>query len=420
MASRPMTISERILARAAKTPSVRAGEYVEAEADTIVMCDLAWLLAGPPINRLGAKILHPERVIVAFDHKVPADSTASAEMHRLWRAFCAEHGIEKLHDVGDHGISHVLSVERGYARPGTLQVNIDSHANTCGAVGCFAIALGMDIISDMVLGWNWYVVPESVRVHLSGTLPAGVMVRDVAQHVITDLGDDVGNGRAIEFVGPLVDVMGMSERMTLCNWSRKIQAVAGLINPDRATIDYVSSRTTETFEPLCSEDGATYVEERHYDVSALEPLVAAPPDPTNTKPLAEVAGTTIHQAFVGSCAGGSLEDLRTVASVLNGRRVHPGVRMIASPGSQAIWRRAQEEGVLTTLADAGCIVTASTCGACIGGMGALGDGEVCVSTSTENFPGRMGSLGSLVYLASPLTVAASAVSGKLTDARTLS
>jgi len=313
----------------------------------------------------------------------------------------------------------VLSVERGYARPGTLQVSIDSHANTCGAVGCFAIALGMDIISDMVLGWNWHAVPESVRVHLTGTLPAGVMVRDVAQHVVTDLGDELGNGRAIEFVGPLVDRMRLGERMTLCNWSRKIQAVAGLINPDRMTIDYVRGRATVPFVPLLSDAGAAYVEERSYDVGSLEPLVAAPPDPTNTKPLAEVAGTPIQQAFVGSCAGGSLDDLRTVAAVLAGRSVHPGVRMIASPGSQEIWRRAQEEGLLTTLAEAGCIVTASTCGACIGGMGALGDGEVCVSTSTENFPGRMGSPKSLVYLASPLTVAASAVSGELTDSRSL-
>jgi 3-isopropylmalate/(R)-2-methylmalate dehydratase large subunit len=416
----PKTISEKILARAAKAPSVSAGEYVKAEADTIVMCDLAWLLAGPPINQLGARILDPDRVIVAFDHKVPADNSASAEMHRLWREFCAEQGIEKLHDVGDHGISHVLSIERGYARPGTLQVNIDSHANTCGAVGCFAIALGMDIISDMVLGWNWYVVPESVRVHLSGTLARGVMVRDVAQHVVTDLGDEVGNGRALEFVGPLVDQMRLADRMTLCNWSRKIQAVAGLINPDESTLAYVRGRTDQPLRPLLSDEGASYAEERHYDVDSIEPLVAAPPDPTNTKLLAEVSGTTIHQAFVGSCAGGSLDDLRTVAGVLAGRRVHPGVRMIASPGSQEIWRRAQEEGILTTLSEAGCVVTASTCGACIGGMGALGDGEVCVSTSTENFLGRMGTPGSLVYLASPLTVAASAVSGSLADSRTLS
>ena len=415
-----MTIAEKILARAAGMEAVAPGDYIKAEADTIVMCDLAWLLAGPPIAELDARVLNPDKVIVAFDHKVPADNTASAEMHRNWREFCAEHGIEKLHDVGDHGISHVLSVERGYARPGTLQVSIDSHANTCGAVGCFAIAIGMDIISDMVLGWNWYSVPESILVELDGELREGTMVRDVAQHVVDQVGDQLGNGRVVEFVGPAVERMSISERMTLCNWSRKIQAVAGLVNPDRKTVEYVAARTEEPFEPLVSDPDAEYAARFAVDVSALEPLVAAPPDPTNTRSLAAVSGTPIQQAFIGSCAGGSLEDLRVAASVLDGRRVHPGVRMIASPGSQRIWEEADREGIIATLSRAGCVVTASTCGACIGGMGALGDGEVCVSTSTENFPGRMGAPGSLVYLASPLTVAASAVAGELTDSRELS
>ena len=414
-----MTITEKILARAAGADAVRPGEYVKAAADTVVMCDLGWLLCGPPIAELGARVLDPDKVIVAFDHKVPADNTASAEMHRNWREFCAEHGIEKLHDVGDHGISHVLSVERGYARPGTLQVSVDSHANTCGAVGCLAIPLGLDIISDMVLGWNWYSVPESIQVHLDGEMRAGTMVRDVAQHFVATVGDEIGNGRAVEFVGPAVERMSIAERMTLCNWSRKIQAVAGLVNPDRKTVDYVAARTAEPFEALCSDPDAEYAARFAIDVSALEPLVAAPPDPTNTQTLAAVSGTPIQQAFIGSCAGGSLEDLRVAATVLDGRHVHPGVRMIASPGSQRIWEEADREGIVATLARAGCVVTASTCGACIGGMGALGDGEVCVSTSTENFPGRMGAAGSLVYLASPLTVAASAVAGELIDSREL-
>lgn len=413
------TIAEKILARAAGLASVSPGEYIKARADTIVICDLGWSMAGPPIAELGVKVVDPERVIVVFDHKVPADNASNAELHRLWREFCKFHGIEHLHDVGNHGISHVISVERGYARPGTLQANIDTHANTCGAVGCFAIALGMDIVSDMVLGWNWYRVPESVRVHLSGKLPPGVMIRDVAQHVVSDLGESVGSGRVIEFVGPLVDQMSLDNRMTLCNWSRKIEAVSGMINPDAMTIDHVRSRTTVPFEPLCSDPGARYAEERAYDVSGLEPLVAAPPAVTNTKRLSEVSGTIIHQAFLGSCAGGHISDLRAAASVLRGRKVHGDVRMVVSPATQEIWNQAQQEGLWTIFMDAGVVVTSATCGACFGGMGALAKGEVCVSTSTENFPGRMGSLQSQVYLASPLTVAASAVAGKLTDAREL-
>jgi len=413
------TIAEKILARAAGLPSVRPGGYIKARADTIVICDLGWQLVGPPIAELNAKIVEPERVIVAFDHKVPAENKSAAELHRTWREFCRHHGIARLHDVGDHGVSHVLSVERGYARPGTLQVNVDTHANTCGAVGCFAVALGMDLVSDMVLGWNWYRVPESVRVHLSGMVRPGVMIRDVAQHVMSDIGDEVGAGRVIEFVGPLIATMDLDERMTLCNWSRKIEAVTGLINPDDTTIRYVSSRTTEPFEPLCSDPDARYAQEYAYDISSVEPLVAAPPNPTNTKPLSQVAGTPIHQAFLGSCAGGRISDLRAAASVLRGRKIHPGVRMIASPASQEIWRQAEREGLWSILAEAGVLITASTCGACYGGMGTLADGEICISTSTENFPGRMGSLQSQVYLASPLTVAASAIAGKLIDAREL-
>ncbi len=417
--TRTMTISEKILARASGARSVRAGEFVEAAADTLVLCDLAWSLAGPPIAELGARVREPDRVVVVFDHKAPAENTASAELHNRWRGFCAEHGIVHLHDIGDHGISHVISVERGYARPGTLQVNVDSHANTCGAVGCFATALGMDIVSDLLLGWNWYSVPESIRVRLEGELQPGVMVRDVAQLVMADLGEDLGLGRAIEFEGPFVERMPLGDRMTLCNWSRKVQAVAGVIAPTPEIVRYVAARTSEPFEPAFSDEEADWVETRSYDVGSMEPVVAAPPDPLDTRPLDAVAGTPIQQAFLGSCAGGSLDDIRAAAALLAGRRVHGDVRMIVSPGSQRIWREASEEGLLATLTEAGCLVTASTCGACIGGMGSLGAGEVCVSTSTENFAGRMGSPESSVYLGSPATVAASAIRGRLTDPRRL-
>jgi 3-isopropylmalate/(R)-2-methylmalate dehydratase large subunit len=414
-----MTISEKILARAAGLDSVMAGDTIEARADTLIFCDLAWLLAGPPIRELGAKVVDPDRVVVVFDHKVPADNTASAELHRNWREFCAEQGITRIYDVGEQGISHVISVEHGYARPGTLQVNIDSHANTCGAVGCFAVALGMDIVSDMVLGRNWHVVPETIRVNLEGELPDGVMVRDLAQRVMTDLGDELGLGRAIEFVGPVVERMPLGDRMTLCNWSRKVQAVAGVMAPSPAIFDYVRRRTTESFEPVFSDDDAAWIESRDYRVDATEPLVAAPSDPLNTQTLEAAGEVAIQQAFIGSCAGGSLEDIRVAAEILSGRKVHGDVRMIVSPGSEEVSRRADGEGLLSILRDAGCVVTASTCGACIGGMGALAAGEVCISTSTENFKGRMGSRDSSVYLGSPRTVAASALRGRLTDPRSI-
>jgi 3-isopropylmalate/(R)-2-methylmalate dehydratase large subunit len=413
-----MTIAEKILARASGRDVVSPGEYVWARADSAVVCDLGWTLVGPPIADLGAKVVEPERVVVTFDHTVPAETQSAAELHQKWRAFCAEHGIEHLHDVGDQGISHVLSVQMGYARPGTLQVSVDTHANTCGAVGCFATAMGMDIVADLVLGMNWYAVPESVRVHLHGELAPGVMMRDVAQRVMSDLGTEVGSGRVIELVGPFVDTSSIPALMTLCNWTRKIEAVAGIVNPVQSTIDYVRSRTSVPFEALVSDPGARYVDERSYDVAEIEPMVAAPPDPLNLRTLAELTGTRVDRAFLGSCAGGSIEDLRAAASVLRGRRVHSGVRMVASPGSHETWRQASEEGLLDALVDAGVTVTEPTCGACFGGADRLADGEVCISTSTENFAGRMGSEHASVYLASPLTVAASALAGRIVGADT--
>jgi 3-isopropylmalate/(R)-2-methylmalate dehydratase large subunit len=415
-----MTIAEKILARAAGLDSVRSGEYVTARADTIVMCDLAWFLAGPAIEDLGVKVVEPDRVMVAFDHKVPAETVEAATLHKRWRAFCAEHRITHIHDIGDHGISHVVSVERGYARPGTLQANIDTHANTCGAVGCFAVALGRDIVADLVLGQNWYQVPETIRVHLSGELAPGVMVRDVAQHVIGEIGQDGAAGLVMEFVGPLVDAMTIEERMTLCNWSRKVEAVTGIVNPDQRAIDYVHARTDAPFAPLLSDPEAWYRAEYSFDAGAIGPLVAAPPAPVNTKTVSALQGKRVHQAFVGSCAGGHLEDIRAAADMLRGRKVHRDVRMIVTPASQAIWRQAEREGLWALLSEAGALVTSSTCGACYGGIsGVLAPGEVCISTSTENFAGRMGSLEAEVLLASPLTVAASAITGVVTDPRAM-
>jgi homoaconitase/3-isopropylmalate dehydratase large subunit len=412
-----MTISEKILARAAGRESVRPGEYVMARADTAVICDLGWSLVGPPVAELGVPVVEPERVVVTFDHTVPTPTAAAAGLHQKWRDFCTQHGIDRIHDVDDPGISHVLSIQKGYARPGTLQVSVDTHANTCGAVGCFATAMGMDIVSDLVIGVNWYAVPESIRVHLAGRLQPGVMMRDVAQRVMSDLGTELGSGRVIELVGPFVDEASLPSLMTLCNWTRKVQAVAGIVNPTESTVAYVRERTDVPFEPLRSDPDAEYVAERHFDVSAMEPLVAAPPDPLNTRTLADVVGTRIQQAFLGSCAGGSIEDFRAAASILAGRHVHPEVRMVAAPGSTETWHQAQSEGLLDTLTSAGVVVTGSMCGACYGGAELLSAGQVCVSTSTENFAGRMGSESSSIYLASPLTVAASAVAGRIVGAR---
>lgn len=419
IAKRPMTISEKILARAAGLSVVRPGDYVSARADTVVICDLGWPSIGPLFESLETPVVEPDRVVITFDHTTPAENEYSANLHQTWRRFCTAHGISRVHDVGDQGISHVLAIEKGYARPGTLLVNVDTHANTCGAVGCFAMAMGTDLVSDLAVGWNWYTVPESIQVHLDGHLPPGVTVRDVAQHVMSDIGQDLGSGRAIEFVGPFVEAATISQLMMLCNWSRKTEAVVGIVNPTAAVLEYTGSRTNVPFDPVFSDEDAEYFARRRYDVAEIEPLVAAPGDPLDTRPLSAVSGTAINQAFLGSCAGGSIDDFRAAAAILQGKHIAAGVRMIASPGSQEVWRRAEEEGLLRVLTDAGALVTGSTCGACYGGSGVLADGEVCISTSTENFQGRMGSTAASIFLASAATVAASALRGTIADAREL-
>lgn len=413
------TITEKILARASGRRHAEAGEYLTARADTVVICDLGWPSIGPLFESLDTPVVEPERLVVTFDHTAPAETEYAADLHRTWREFCRRHGITRVHDIGDQGISHVLCVQKGYARPGTLLINVDTHANTCGAVGCLSMAMGTDIVSDLAVGWNWYVVPQSVQIELTGRLRPGVTMRDVAQRVMGDIGQDLGSGTALEFVGSFVEQASVPQLMTLCNWSRKTEAVAGIVNPSAGTLEYVRSRTHQPFDAVRSDPDAHYIARRAYDVGATEPVVAAPGDPLDTRSLADVAGTRIHQAFLGSCAGGSIEDFRAAASVLRGRHVAPGVRMIASPGSQETWRVAEAEGLLRDLTEAGVLVTASTCGACYGGAGVLSGGEVCISTSTENFQGRMGSLSASIYLGSALTVAASAIAGEIADPREL-
>lgn len=419
MMRRHMTLPEKLLARAASRDHVRPGEFVRARADSVVLCDLAWSLVGPAIAELGASVVGPERVLVTFDHKVPADSAAIASLHRNWREFCAKHRIEALYDIGRQGVSHVLSVEDGHALPGTLQVNVDTHANTCGAVGCFAIALGVDVLSDLVLGWNWHRVPETILVELKGELQRGVTARDVAQTVMAAIGADQGAGRAVEFRGSFIDRLEMSGRMVLCNWTRKIEAVTGVIAADAVTAEYVAKRARRNFQSLSADSNAQYAINRRFDVGCVEPVVALPPSPLDVHPVSAIAGRPVQQAVIGSCAGGHLEDLRLAASLLRGRRVASGTRLIISPATRSIWTAAANEGLLGVFVEAGAIVTDATCGACFGGTGVLADGETCISSSTENMAGRMGSDAAEILLASPLTVAASAIAGAVADPRGL-
>jgi homoaconitate hydratase family protein len=413
------TLTEKIFARAAQR-DVEVGEVVRIEADWCSLVDLGWYMVIPVFEELDVKPHFPDRITVHLDHKAPAENLQSAKLHSSWRTWCAENGVEHLHDVSrGGGISHQVLVEAGYAAPGRFLVHQDSHANTCGAMGCFAVALGVDLATDMVLGWNWHRVPPTIRIRLVGNRPSWLTALDIAHNICGDLGPIGALGAVIEFAGPVVDVMSIDDRLTICNRSRRIEAVSAVINPDQRTLEYVTPRAIGAFEVLTSDADCSYLQDLSYDVASMEPVVACPPtEDRDTKTVAEVAGRRVHQAFVGSCAGGRLDDIRTAAAIVKGRQVAPGVRFIVTPASHAIWVQAAAEGLWETLSGAGAIVTPSTCGLCYGGLnGILDDGELCIANSTENTVGRMGSREAEIFLGSTATVAASAVAGEIVDPR---
>jgi 3-isopropylmalate/(R)-2-methylmalate dehydratase large subunit len=414
------TIAEKIFSKKAGKP-VTPGEIVEVEADLVIFVDLGWHMFRKGWDQLvEPKVKYPDRVAVVFDHKVPADTQVTAELHQKWRAFCEEQGISKLGDIGDQGISHQWVVEKTYAQPGMLVVNQDAHANTTGGIGCFATPTGFDVVMDLILGYNTYRVPETIRVSLTGDFPAGVMARDLMHKVARDIEQDGAIDKVIEFQGPAVQKMAIDTRMTLCNMTRKVEAMAGIVAADLITERYFSDRGIRDIELVSSDDDAQYVRELEYDISNIELSVSPPPNPARSIALTEVEGLRIDQAFVGSCAGGRLEDLEAAANVVAGRKIRSGVRFIVSPATQEIYRAASAKGILDQLVQAGATVVAASCATCFGGLnGVLADGEVCIANSTENHPGRMGSTEADIYLASAAVVAASAVAGEISDPREL-
>jgi 3-isopropylmalate/(R)-2-methylmalate dehydratase large subunit len=413
-----LTIAEKIFSEKAGR-RVRAGEVVTAEADLVCFVDLGLHMFRKGWDQLGLeRVKNPDRIAVVFDHKVPADTPHTAALHQQWRRWCAEQGITRLGDLGDQGISHQWVVDQGYARPGMLIINQDSHANTTGGIGCFATPIGFDIVMDLAVGYNWYTVPPTIRVRVDGEFPLGAMARDLIHRVNADLGTDGAIDQCIEFQGPAIDRLPLDERMTLCNLSRKVEAVAGICASDDVTAEFYEARGHGPIDQLHSDPDAVYAQDLFYDLAAIDLSVSPPPNPSLSAPLEDLAGTAIQQGFIGSCAGGRLEDLRAAAAVLRGRRITPGVRLIIGPASQDIYRRASAEGTLDVLTQAGALVVAGSCATCYGGLNGLLDaGEVCIANSTENHPGRMGSTEADIYLASAAIVAASALEGRIADPR---
>ncbi|RLI07755.1 3-isopropylmalate dehydratase large subunit [Candidatus Bathyarchaeota archaeon] len=416
-----MTISEKILARASGRMEVRAGEIVKAEVDLAMMPDLTAILAFKAMREMGREqVWDREKVVLVMDHVAPASTLNAAIVHRDIRRIVEEQGIEHFYDVNS-GVCHQVLAEKGHVKPGMLVVGADSHTCTHGAFGAFATGVGStDMGAALATGKLWFKVPETIRVVVEGALPRLVAPKDVILRVIGEIGADGATYNAVEFAGDAVEAMGIPGRMTLCNMAIEMGGKTGIVEPDEKTSAYLRKRTAAPFEAVRSDDDARYKAVLHIDVSDLEPQIACPDKVDNVKPVSEVAGTPIDQVFIGSCTNGRMEDLEVAATILKGRRVHPGVRLLVVPASREVYLEALDAGLLRVFAEAGALVCNPSCGACFGGhIGILAPGEACLSTSNRNFKGRQGSPEAEVYLASPATAAASAVAGAITDPREL-
>ena len=423
-----MNITEKIIARASKRNSVSPGDVVFADVDKLMIHDVS----GPGVIKVFEEwskkgiqlenVWDPDRVWISEDHFVPSADRISAENITKLTRWAEKYGIKKhfKYGLGQYGICHTLSHEEALVLPGEFYVGGDSHTNTTGALGALAVGLGhTDIAYAMMHGRIWLKVPDTILFNLIGSIPEHIMAKDIILKIISDIGTDGANYKAMEFGGNAVSKMSMEERLTLTNMTTEAGAKNGIIEPDSITDEYIRQRTSEPYKPIVGDDDRHYVDEYTYEIEKLEPIVAKPYSPQNAAVARELQGVEINKAYIGSCTGAKLQDLRSAAQILRGKKVK--IRTEVLPAAQSIYMKAMKEGLIDIFMQAGAVVGPPTCGACCGAhMGVLGKDEVCVSTTNRNFPGRMGHVESQTYLASPLVVAASAIKGKITDPRDVS
>ncbi|MGQ9679152.1 MAG: 3-isopropylmalate dehydratase large subunit [Candidatus Bathyarchaeia archaeon] len=414
-----MTISEKILAGASGRDSVRPGEIVKAKVDLAMMPDLTTILSFKAMREMGVeKVWDNEKVVIFLDHVAPASSLQSATVHRDIRRIVSEQKIKHFYDV-DSGVCHQVLSERGHVAPGMLIVGADSHTCTHGAMGAFATGIGStDMGAVLATGRLWFKVPETICIGVEGSLQHNVLPKDLILKIIGLIGADGATYKALEFSGETIRRMNISGRMTLCNMAIEMGGKTGIVEADEETIAFLKSLGVKVAKPVRSDPNASYERVIRLNAGELEPQVACPHKVDNVKPVEKVAGVKIDQVFIGSCTNGRYEDLEVAASILHNRRIHPSVRLIIVPASKDIYLNALKNGIIETLMQAGALVSNPSCGACFGGhIGILAAGEVGLSTSNRNFKGRQGSPEAEVYLSSPATAAASAITGVITDPR---
>jgi 3-isopropylmalate/(R)-2-methylmalate dehydratase large subunit len=417
-----MTIAEKILAAHAGVPAVRPGELHFATLDLVMGTDVTTALSAEVFAQMGAeRVFDPDKIALVNDHFVPAKDIAAATLAQTMRRFAERYSIRHYFELGRSGICHTIVPDEGLVVPGDLVVGADSHTCTYGAVGAFATGIGStDMAAAWALGETWFRIPETIQVIVRGRLSEWVGGKDLILRLVADLGEEGARYKALEFAGETIEALSMAGRFTVCNMAIEAGAKTGIIPADDVTREYLRGRSRREGVHHRPDPDALYARTVEYDVRGLEPLVACPYSPANVKPVSQMEALPVDQVVLGSCTNGRVEDFRVAASILKSRSVHPKVRLIAIPGSQAVLRQLLDEGIVAILVEAGATISPPTCGPCIGGhMGVLGPGERGLFTTNRNFKGRNGHPTSEVYLSGPAVAAATAVTGKITDPRTL-
>jgi 3-isopropylmalate/(R)-2-methylmalate dehydratase large subunit len=411
------TITEKILSAHCDHADVVPGDIVQCSVDFALGNDVTSPLAIEGFEALGlTEVFDRDRIALVPDHFVPNKDIAAAEQVAVMRAFAKKHHITHYFEVGQMGIEHALLPEKGLVTAGDVVIGADSHTCTYGALGAFATGVGStDLAAVMATGRCWFRVPETMRFIYYGKMRPWVSGKDLILHTIGDIGVDGARYRAMEFSGEAITRLSMDGRLTMANMAIEAGAKNGIFEVDDVAMTYMAGRMKRPPVAYKSDPDAVFEEVREYDVSTISPQIAFPSLPGNTRPVEEAAGITLDQVVIGSCTNGRIEDLRVAAGILKGKKVHPEIRLIVFPATQAIYLQALREGLIEVFIEAGAAVSTPTCGPCLGGhMGILAKGERALATTNRNFPGRMGHPGSEVYLASPAVAAASAVTGEIT------
>ena len=409
---------EKLLAAKAGRAVVHAGEIVNCEVDWAGINDLYYQTVKSFYEMGGTRVAKPDRTVLFFDHYAPCATEKQADNHRKFRTFAAEQGITHLMDINE-GVCHQLMADHGWSPPGEIVVITDSHTTTHGAFGAFGTGVGAtDMATILATGQLWFKVPEVVRITFTGAPKAGVYAKDCILHVIGQVRADYAVYKAVEFAGEAMAHFSVSERMAMCNMTTEMGAKSSYIQPDTITTDFLAAKGVTDYPVYHTDADYRYAADLTFDAGAIGPQLAAPFSVDNVAPLEALKGRHVDQCYLGSCTGGRVEDFAVAARILKGKKVHAGTRMIVVPASRSVLAECIEKGYIKTLMDAGATLTAPGCAACLGiHQGLLAAGEVCVSSTNRNFPGRMGSVKGEIYLGSPASVAAAALAGEIADPR---